>query len=111
MPKSRKGSAYLEVLISLVIILLLLNPLFSGLIFLRKNLNRVKDYNILENEIEKVRAFYKKNDTEIKYISKDISLEIEIKTKDIYEEVYSLEITILKGTLKRESVLYVYKQK
>ncbi|MGL4955123.1 MAG: hypothetical protein ACRC4Y_06595 [Cetobacterium sp.] len=111
MPKSRKGSAYLEVLISLVIILLLLNPLFSSLIFLRKNLNRVKDYNILENEIEKVRAFYKKNNTEIKYISKDSSLEIEIKTKKIYEEVYSLEITISKGNLKRESVLYVYEQK
>lgn len=111
MLNSEKGSTYIEVLVALIIILLLLNPLFSGLISLKKNLNKIKVYEILENEIEKIGVFYKKNSIESKYISIDDSFEIEIQNRNVYEDFYILKISISKEKLKRERVLYVYKQK
>ncbi|MGL4641534.1 hypothetical protein [Cetobacterium sp.] len=111
MLNSERGSTYIEVLVALIIILLLLNPLFSGLISLKKNLNRVNIYEVLENEIEKIRVFYKKNSIESKYISIDDSFEIEIQNRNVYEDFYILKISISKEKLKRERVLYVYKQK
>lgn len=111
MLNSERGSTYIEVLVALIIILLLLNPLFSGLISLKKNLNRVNIYEVLENEIEKIRVFYKKNSIESKYISIDDSFEIEIQNRNVYEDFYILKISISKENLKRERVLYVYKQK
>ena len=111
MLNSERGSTYIEVLVALIIILLLLNPLFSGLISLKKNLNRVNIYEVLENEIEKIRVFYKKNSIESKYISIDDSFEMEIQNRNVYEDFYILKISISKEKLKRERVLYVYKQK
>ncbi|WP_047395482.1 hypothetical protein [Cetobacterium sp. ZOR0034] len=111
MTNSKRGSTYIEILISLVIILLVINPIFSGIIYLKRNLNFLEDYKILENEIEKVRSFYKWNNIGIDYLSEDKEIIIDIKKKIIYEELYKFEIIIYKKYLKRESILYVYKQK
>ncbi|MGL5984339.1 MAG: hypothetical protein ACRCZ1_03620 [Cetobacterium sp.] len=109
MTNTKKGSTYIETLISLVIILILLNPLFSSLIYIKKEFNKLNIFIEVEKEMEKIRAFYKKNENE--YISSNEQFKIEIKKYKIYEDVYSLEITLQKNEIKRESVLYVYKQK
>ncbi|MGL4787405.1 MAG: hypothetical protein ACRC2Q_11065, partial [Cetobacterium sp.] len=59
MKNGKKGGTYLEVLISLVILLVVLNPLLYSLVYLKKGFNRLNEFNNLENEIEKIRSFYK----------------------------------------------------
>ncbi|MGL5052867.1 MAG: hypothetical protein ACRC5W_04655 [Cetobacterium sp.] len=109
MINTRKGSTYIETLISLVIILFLLNPLFGSLIYIKREFNKFNSFIEMENEMEKIRAFYRKNENE--YVSSNEKLKISIKKYKVYEEVYSLEITVQKNEIKRESILYVYKQK
>lgn len=108
---NRKGGTYLETLITLFILLIILNPLFFSIIYLTRGFNSISKVNRLENEIEKIRAYYKKfgNLDEELIINKEY--EIEIKKRKIFEEVYLIEITIERENLKRESRLYVYKQK
>lgn len=111
MINNRKGGTYLETLITLFILLIILNPLFFSIIYLTKGFNYISKVNRLENEIEKIRAYYKKfgNLNEELIVSKEY--EVEIKKRKIFEEVYCIEIIIGRDNLKRESRLYVYKQK
>ncbi len=111
MDNGRKGTTYLEVLASLIILLVLLNPLFFSLIHLKRGFNRLNEFNNLENEIEKIRAFYKNPLNTNDYISLNEEYTIDIKRNRIFGEIYELEIKIEKNMLKRESKLYVYKQK
>ena len=111
MKNCRKGGTYLEVLISLVVLLVVLNPLLYSLIYLKKGFNRLNEFNNLENEIEKIRSFYKNSLNIGDYISSNEEYKINIKTKKIYEKIYELEIKVEKNSLKRESKLYVYRQK
>ncbi|MCX3068278.1 type II secretion system GspH family protein [Cetobacterium somerae] len=111
MKNGKKGGTYLEVLISLVILLVVLNPLLYSLVYLKKGFNRLNEFNNLENEIEKIRSFYKNPLNINDYISLDKELVIDIKRKKIFEKIYELEIKIEKNNLRRESKLYVYKQK
>ena len=111
MKNCKKGGTYLEVLISLVILLVVLNPLLYSLVYLKKGFNRLNEFNNLENEIEKIRSFYKNPLNINDYISLDKELVIDIKRKKIFEKIYELEIKIEKNNLRRESKLYVYKQK
>lgn len=111
MKNGKKGGTYLEVLISLVILLVVLNPLLYSLVYLKKGFNRLNEFNNLENEIEKIRLFYKNPLNINDYISLDKELVIDIKRKKIFEKIYELEIKIEKNNLRRESKLYVYKQK
>ncbi|MGL4865668.1 MAG: hypothetical protein ACRDA2_01210 [Cetobacterium sp.] len=111
MKNGKKGGTYLEVLISLVILLVVLNPLLYSLVYLKKGFNRLNEFNNLENEIEKIRSFYKNPLNINDYISLDKELVIDIKKKKIFEKIYELEIKIEKNNLRRESKLYVYKQK
>ena len=111
MKNSRKGGTYLEILISLVVLLVVLNPLLYSLISLKKGFNKLNEFNKLENEIEKIRSFYKNSLNIGDYISSNEEYKINIKTKKIYEKIYELEIKVEKNSLKRESKLYVYRQK
>ena len=111
MENCRKGGTYLEVLISLIILLVVLNPLLYSLISLKKGFNKLNEFNKLENEIEKIRSFYKNSLNIGDYISSNEEYKINIKTKKIYEKIYELEIKVEKNSLKRESKLYVYRQK
>ena len=111
MKNGKKGGTYLEVLISLVILLVVLNPLLYSLVYLKKGFNRLNEFNNLENEIEKIRSFYKNPLNINDYISLDKELVIDIKRKKLFEKIYELEIKIEKNNLRRESKLYVYKQK
>ena len=111
MKNSRKGGTYLEILISLVVLLVVLNPLLYSLIYLKKGFNKLNEFNNLENEIEKIRSFYKNSLNIGDYISSNEEYKINIKTKKIYEKIYELEIKVEKNSLKRESKLYVYRQK
>ncbi|MGL4801743.1 type II secretion system protein [Cetobacterium sp.] len=111
MKNGKKGGTYLEVLISLVILLVVLNPLLYSLVYLKKGFNRLNEFNNLENEIEKIRSFYKNPLNINDYVSLDKELVIDIKKKKIFEKIYELEIKIEKNNLRRESKLYVYKQK
>ena len=111
MKNGKKGGTYLEVLISLVILLVVLNPLLYSLVYLKKGFNRLNEFNNLENEIEKIRSFYKNPLNINDYISLDKELVIDIKRKKIFEKIYELEIKIEKNNLRRESKLYVDKQK
>ncbi|MGL4804686.1 MAG: type IV pilus modification PilV family protein [Cetobacterium sp.] len=111
MKNFRKGGTYLEVLISLVILLVVLNPLLYSLIYLKKGFNRLNEFNNLENEIEKIRSFYKNPLNINEYVSSNEEYTIDIRRKKIYEKIYELEIKVEKNSLKRESKLYVYRQK
>lgn len=111
MKNCRKGGTYLEVLISLVVLLVVLNPLLYSLIYLKKGFNRLNEFYNLENEIEKIRSFYKNSLNINDYVSSNGEYAIDIKRKKIYEEIYELEIKVEKNGLKRESKLYVYEQK
>lgn len=111
MRDGRKGGTYIEVLISLVILLILLNPLFFSLIYLKRGFNQLNEFSNLENEIEKIRSFYKNPLNVGDYICLDEDYKIDVRRKRVFEEVYEIEIKIEKNTLKRESKLYVYKQK
>lgn len=111
MENGRRGGTYLEVLIGLVILLVLLNPLLFSLIYLKKNFNRLNEFNKLENEIEKIRSFYKNPLNTNSYISSNKEYTVDINKKKIYEKIYELEIKVEKNGLKRESKLYVYRQK
>lgn len=111
MRDGRKGGTYIEVLISLVILLILLNPLFFSLIYLKRGFNQLNEFSNLENEIEKIRSFYKNSLNVGDYISLDEDYKIDVRRKRVFEEIYEVEIKIERNTLKRESKLYVYKQK
>ena len=111
MKNGRKGGTYLEVLISLVVLLVVLNPLLYSLIYLKKGFNRLNEFNNLEDEIEKIRSFYKNPLNINDYVSSNKEYAIDIKRKKIYEKVYELEIKVEKNSFKRESKLYVYRQK
>ncbi len=104
--KKDKGSTYIEVLIALTFLLIVLNPLLSSLIYVKKGFNNIDKLLELENEMEKVRAFYKINSTI--YIPDDEEFKINITERIIFENIKSLDITIEKNELKRESNLYVY---
>ncbi|MGL4988814.1 MAG: hypothetical protein ACRC5F_06195 [Cetobacterium sp.] len=106
---TKKGSTYIETLITITIIIVVLNPLFSSLILIKKNFNRIKDLEELENEIVKIRSFYKKN--EEGYMSSNNNYELEIETIDKYESMEILKILIKINNQKRETTIYVYKQK
>ena len=41
----------------------------------------------------------------------DKSYKVEVKKRKIFEEIYCIEIKIEKNLIKRESTLYVYRQK
>ena len=56
MESRNNGITYLETLIALTIFLIVLNPLFFSLIFIKRNFNSLTEYNLLENEIEKIRG-------------------------------------------------------
>ena len=111
MKNTRKGGTYLETLISLFILLIILNPLFSSLIYLKKGFNRINEFNELENEMEKIRGYYRSLKTIDNYSPLNKNYKIQINKKQVFEDLYSIEIKIEKNTLKRESKLYVYKQK
>ena len=111
MRNGKKGGTYLEVLISLVILLVVLNPLLYSLIYLKKGFNKLNEFNNLENEIEKIRSFYKNSLNTDDYISSNKEYIVDIKIRKIYEKIYELEIKVEKNNLKRESKLYVYRQK
>ncbi|MGL5777084.1 hypothetical protein, partial [Cetobacterium sp.] len=100
MKNGKKGGTYLEVLISLVILLVVLNPLLYSLVYLKKGFNRLNEFNNLENEIEKIRSFYKNPLNINDYVSLDKELVIDIKKKKIFEKIYELEIKIEKNNLR-----------
>ncbi|MDX8336740.1 hypothetical protein [Candidatus Cetobacterium colombiensis] len=105
MESRKNGITYIETLIALTIFLIVLNPLFFSLIFIKRNFNNLTEYNLLENEMEKIRGAYKNNFTlETEY-------EVKIDKVLIYENLCSIEIMLQKNNIKRESKLYVYKQK
>lgn len=106
-----KGATYLEVIISLIILLIFLNPMYFTIINLKKSTRISNEYFYIENEIEKIRGFYKKYYFSKDYIAEDKSLEINIKKNKLIEEIYKVEIEIKKDLIERRSVLYVYKQK
>lgn len=109
MLNSKKGSTYIETLIAVTIIIIVLNPLFSSLILIKKKFNKIKDLENLENEIVKIRSFYKEN--KVNYLLSDNSYELEIESVEKYENMEILKISLKKDNLKRESIIYVYKQK
>ncbi|WP_432204791.1 hypothetical protein ACQ9ZF_08570 [Cetobacterium somerae] len=107
MESRNNGITYLETLIALTIFLIVLNPLFFSLIFIKRNFNSLTEYNLLENEIEKIRGAYKNK----KNFTLETGYEVKINKVLIYENLYSIEITLQKNNIKRESKLYVYEQK
>lgn len=111
MEASRKGGTYLEVLISLVILLIVLNPLLFSLIHLKKGFNRLNEFSGLENEIEKIRSFYKDSSNKEVYIPSNKDYVVHIEARKLYEKIYVLKLEVAKKNLKRESNLYVYRQK
>lgn len=111
MKDSRGGGTYLETLIALSLILVILNPLFFSLIRLKRGFNKISEFNRLESEIEKIRAYYKNPKNIDDFIVLDKSYKVEVKKRKIFEEIYCIEIKIEKNLIKRESRLYVYRQK
>ncbi|MBC2851094.1 hypothetical protein H5J22_06660 [Cetobacterium sp. 8H] len=106
-----QGITFIETIISFGIILILINPIYSGMIVLKKNMNKVENYHRLENEMEKARAFYKKNSTEKEMKTLEKSFKILLKKNLLEDNLYKIEILIDGNDLKRKSVIYVYKQK
>ncbi|MCQ8211924.1 hypothetical protein NON08_05200 [Cetobacterium somerae] len=105
------GGTYLETLIALFLLLIVLNPLFFSLIYLKRGFNYIDEVNKIENEIEKARSYYKIAENKDSFFICDKNYKIEIKKNRVFEEIYLIEIKIEKNKLKRESKLYVYKQK
>lgn len=108
MRNNKKGGTYLETLITLFILLITLNPLFFSIIYLKKGFNHINEIKVLENEIEKIRACYKKFKDSDQILNTNKDYKVEIKKRKIFEEIYSIEIKIEGKNLKRESKLYVY---
>lgn len=111
MDKKIQGETFLETLIAMIIILIVINPLFSSLIKIKKNQNRLFEYKEIENEMEKIRVFYKKNGRFSNYNLNGKKYILKVEHQKIYEDIYKINIYIEKNKIKRESCLYVYEQK
>lgn len=104
-----KGFTFVETMISLVIISILINPIYKNIIFFKRELKNLLFLNLVEDEMEKLRAFYSKNNFNENMKDKNEMLIIEKKKVLIRENLYKIVLRIkLKNKIIRESVLYVY---
>ncbi|WP_297597845.1 hypothetical protein [uncultured Cetobacterium sp.] len=106
-----KGITFIETLVSFGIILVLINPIYYGTIILKKNMNRIESYHILENDMEKARAFYKRNGVEREMKTLEKNSELSLKKIFLENGLDKIEILIKNNSLERKSVIYVYRQK
>lgn len=103
-----KGVTFLETIIAFSIILIVINPIYGGLIQLKKSLNKTQIYNTIENDMEKARAFYQRNEIDEKMKTLNSKTKIELKKKQLEKNLFKIEILLENNGLKRESEIYVY---
>ncbi|WP_297486732.1 prepilin-type N-terminal cleavage/methylation domain-containing protein [uncultured Cetobacterium sp.] len=104
-----KGFTFIETMISLIIISILINPIYKNIIFFKKELKNLIFLNLVEDEMEKLRSFYSKNNFNENMQDKNKILVLEKKKVLIRENLYKIVLRIkLKNKIIRESVLYVY---
>ncbi|WP_297404302.1 prepilin-type N-terminal cleavage/methylation domain-containing protein [uncultured Cetobacterium sp.] len=104
-----KGFTFIETMISLIIISILINPIYKNIIFFKKESKNLIFLNLVEDEMEKLRSFYSKNNFNENMQDKNKILVLEKKKVLIRENLYKIVLRIkLKNKIIRESVLYVY---
>ncbi len=109
MKEKELGGIYLECLIGVLLIMIIISPTLSSFYYLKKGYHKIEDSFYLENEIEKIRSFYKKNGLNKEYLSDNKQISIEIKKELLIDNLYEIKIIIKYKKLMRESSIYVYK--
>lgn len=108
----RKGSTFIETIVTLFIISFFLNPIYKSITFFQKEFSRISIQIKMENEMEKLRAFYKREDLtkESLFLDKEFILDKTLipLDKNINKIVLKLNY---KNQIERECIIYVYKQK
>lgn len=108
MKKWIRGGIYLESLIGLTLVLILITPTILSFYNIKRGYGILNRKLLIENEIEKIRGFYKKNGLKREYKSENKELLISITKDNIYENLYNIMIVVTYKEVKRESSLYVY---
>lgn len=106
--KSEKGGVYLECLIAILLIVVIITPTTLSFYNLKRGYKRIENSVIVENEIEKIRGFYKKNRLKKVYLPENNEIKVQTKTENLYEKLYKIVINVEYKGLKRESSIYVY---
>lgn len=108
----KRGFTYIEVILSLILMLIVINPMYSFVISMKKGITLLKREKKLNDNFEIVLSFYKKNE-----ISREIDLGkeyiVERSSNFLDKGLYRISVRVedIVSNQERQGEIYVYKQK